>query len=58
MNYEYTKKPDGDNIIKMILDAMNGIVYEDDSEFSKIEINKKYDTEGNERTEIEIGELF
>lgn len=37
-----TKKPDSDNIIKIILDALNGICYHDDSQICKIYFEKKY----------------
>lgn len=37
-----TKKPDGDNIIKIILDALNGEVYKDDAQICKIYFEKKY----------------
>jgi len=40
----HTKKPDGDNIIKAILDALNGIAYDDDSQVAIVEINKFYST--------------
>ena len=37
-----TKKPDSDNIIKIILDALNGVCYHDDSQICKIYFEKKY----------------
>lgn len=37
-----TKKPDVDNIAKSILDAMNGFVFKDDNQVSKISIEKRY----------------
>ncbi len=37
-----TKRPDGDNIIKVILDALNGFVYHDDAQICKIYFTKKY----------------
>ena len=37
-----TKKPDSDNIIKIILDALNGICYHDDSQICRIYFEKKY----------------
>lgn len=51
------KKPDGDNIVKVVLDALNGIAYDDDKQVSKIEITKLYSDDDNERLEIEINEL-
>lgn len=37
-----TKKPDCDNIIKVILDALNGVAYHDDSQVCKICFEKTY----------------
>lgn len=37
-----TKKPDADNIIKSVLDALNGIAYHDDSQVVGVIINKYY----------------
>ena len=50
------KKPDGDNIVKVVLDALNGIAYNDDKQVSIIELEKLY-TDSEERLEIEIKEL-
>ena len=41
---ERTAKPDLDNIIKSALDAMNGVVYKDDSQVCKIVAEKRYST--------------
>ena len=45
-----TKKPDGDNIIKAILDVLNGVTYRDDSQVCRIYFEKKY----SEISKIEI----
>lgn len=37
-----TKKPDIDNIIKAYLDAMNGIVYKDDTQVVRLSAKKGY----------------
>lgn len=37
-----TKKPDADNIIKSILDALNGIAFHDDSQVVEITLCKYY----------------
>ena len=47
-----TKKPDMDNIVKAVADALNGIAYEDDKQIIECSI-KKYYTE-KERIEVEI----
>lgn len=46
-----TKKPDLDNIVKVILDSLNGIAYKDDSQVVKLIVLKKW-TEGIERIEF------
>jgi Holliday junction resolvase RusA-like endonuclease len=50
-----TKKPDMDNIIKIIADALNGLAYRDDSQIVECKIEKYYSNE--ERVEIEIEEV-
>lgn len=37
-----TKKPDCDNIIKIVLDGLNGVAYHDDSQICKIHFKKNY----------------
>ncbi len=37
-----TKKPDIDNIVKIILDAMNNVAFKDDTQITKISVEKKY----------------
>ena len=41
----YTKKPDCDNIAKIILDALNGIAYDDDSQVAMLNVVKLYDAD-------------
>lgn len=48
-----TKKPDADNIAKIILDSLNGIAFHDDSQVTSLEIEKYY-TEGIERVEFQF----
>jgi Holliday junction resolvase RusA-like endonuclease len=40
-----TKKPDASNILKSIEDAMNGVVFKDDSQIVNIHVTKVYATE-------------
>jgi Holliday junction resolvase RusA-like endonuclease len=49
-NSWYTSKPDTDNLIKSILDALNGLAYEDDSQVCEIYTQKKY----GERSKIDV----
>lgn len=39
------KKPDIDNVLKIVLDALNGVAYKDDSRVVSVEAEKKYDRE-------------
>ena len=50
-----TKKPDADNIAKMVLDALNGMAYIDDNQIAFLEVFKKYGEE--EKVILEIEEL-
>jgi Holliday junction resolvase RusA-like endonuclease len=40
-----TKKPDIDNIVKAIFDAMNGIVFIDDSQVVSLSVHKIYESQ-------------
>ena len=37
-----TKKPDIDNIVKVVLDSMNKFAFKDDTQITKIEVEKLY----------------
>ena len=49
-------KPDVDNLAKLILDAMNGIIYEDDKQVIELSIKKHY-TLHEDEVHIEVGQL-
>lgn len=51
-----TKKPDCDNIAKIILDALNGVAYYDDKQVVSLQIEKYYAT-AKEKVTVEIQEL-
>lgn len=51
-----TKKPDADNIGKIILDSLNGIAYKDDAYVADFRVIKEY-TEELERVEFELSEI-
>lgn len=40
-----TKKPDADNVIKTVLDALNGVAYHDDTQVTNIMFIKQYITD-------------
>lgn len=53
------KKPDIDNVIKIVLDALNKVAYEDDTQVNELHVMRHYDEQ--ERLIIclsENGELF
>ena len=50
-----TKKPDIDNIIKIVCDALNGVAYADDRQIVGVFAQKFYSS--IPRVEIEIGEV-
>lgn len=50
------KKPDADNIAKIILDSLNKIAYDDDSQIVELKVVKKW-TEENERVVFELEEI-
>ena len=49
-----TKKPDIDNIVKIILDAMNKFAFKDDTQITKLSVEKVYGNE--EKVEVTIEE--
>ena len=50
-----TKKPDVDNISKVVLDGLNNFVFKDDNQVSKIFVEKKY-TDDTEKIFISVEE--
>lgn len=50
------KKPDADNIGKIILDSLNDIAFHDDSQIVELTIIKRW-TQENERVEFELEEV-
>lgn len=51
----HTKKPDSDNIVKAICDALNSVAYYDDSQVCELIVKKYYSDEP--RAEITISEV-
>lgn len=41
-NIKHIKKPDLDNLVKFTLDCMNNIIFRDDSQIYRLNIDKKY----------------
>ena len=52
-NISPTKKPDIDNIVKVVLDSMNKFAYRDDNQITKLEVEKKYALEDKVYVKIE-----
>ena len=51
-----TKKPDWDNIGKIICDALNGVAYEDDKQVTESQMRKRY-LDGPGQVEVWISNL-
>jgi Holliday junction resolvase RusA-like endonuclease len=51
--YLHTKKPDLDNLIKFVLDCLNGVAWKDDSQIWSIEAYKYYAMKPQTYIEIE-----
>lgn len=41
--FERPKKPDLDNVVKAVQDALNGVIYKDDAQIVSLHATKKYD---------------
>lgn len=50
---EYTKKPDADNIAKIILDSLNELAYKDDNQVAELLVLKQYGDENKIIVELE-----
>ncbi len=50
-----TKKPDIDNVVKIILDALNGLAFEDDKQVVELDVKKAYSL--NPRVEVTVSEV-
>lgn len=50
------KKPDCDNIAKIILDALNGLAYDDDAQVVKLRVEKRYGIADHVTVTLEDGE--
>lgn len=51
------RKPDLDNIIKIALDALNGYAYTDDTQVVRLDAQKLYALDGENRLEITVREV-
>lgn len=52
-----TYKPDIDNIAKIVLDALNGVAYEDDKQVTQLHVIKHPRTRSEEHVTITVEEL-
>lgn len=50
-----TKKPDCDNVAKIVADALNGLAYRDDSQMVALHVEKRFGEEP--RVDVEIREV-
>lgn len=53
----HTSKPDASNVLKAVEDAMNGIVYRDDSQIAEVSVSKVYDPAGRASVQVTITEI-
>lgn len=53
-----TGKPDIDNVVKLLTDSCNGVLYRDDSEFAEARIIRRYDDTTPEAVYVSVCELF
>lgn len=44
------KKPDIDNVVKAVLDALNGVAYRDDTQVVELHVRKSY----SEKPRVEV----
>lgn len=51
--YFHTSKPDGDNVLKAVLDALNGVAWVDDAQISSATV-RKYVCSGVDVSRVEI----
>ena len=51
---EHDKKPDADNLLKIIMDGLKGAAYSEDAKVTKILESCKYYTEGRERVVVTL----
>ena len=52
-----TKKPDADNIEKLVGDALNGVAYDDDAQVVETRCLKYYSKNGEAYMAVEVGEI-
>lgn len=50
----FTTKPDADNIAKLVLDALNGKAWHDDSQITSLDVTKLYHTQFVNRITVVI----
>lgn len=51
------RKPDVDNALKLILDALNGLAYKDDAQISKVVVRRKWSLANQGGTNVTIREM-
>lgn len=49
-----TKKPDIDNLVKIIMDALSGVIYKDDKQIIKMSVEKRYAEQPGVTLEVRV----
>lgn len=52
-----TGKPDLDNVVKLIGDSLNGIVWQDDSQIASLHIVRRFVESGGEQVEVFVTQI-
>jgi len=51
--YNYTSRPDTDNVAKIVLDGLNKLAYKDDAQITRLEVEKSYGEQAKVIVELE-----
>lgn len=52
--FVYTKRPDGDNIAKIVLDSLNGLAFKDDAQVADLRVVKLYGEKPKVRVLLDV----
>jgi len=55
--YTPKRRHDADNLVKLVLDALNGVLYTDDSQVAELEVAKVWAADASTTVELRILEV-